>query len=308
MVVALVTGANGFLGRYLTQEIQSRGDEVIAPTRGLPICEQGLSLSVKPTVQEIRAVLDETKAAIVYHLAGTSNISNLEELYQANVIYAQTVLSGAALAKSPPKVVLIGSAAEYGNPISSDGVTAEDDLCSPMSAYGISKLAQTHHGLAAGAAGLSVTVARLFNPIGVGSPPSTALGSFVRQLAAMSDKGGVLRTGPLHSVRDFIDVSEAARIIAELPMLPNVAGKVFNVCTGKGTKLLDIVSQLIDAAGVRVEHHVEGHIRGTSDLDRVIGSNERLCTLGLSVSEPNIRGLLQKMLQHERDNSRKTTM
>jgi GDP-4-dehydro-6-deoxy-D-mannose reductase len=309
MAVALVTGANGFLGRYVTQEIQSRGDQVIALTRGSSIKgHPGLPLSMKPTVQEVRNLLDETDAAFVYHLAGTSDASSLETLYQANVIYAQTILSGAALAKSPPKIVLIGSAAEYGNPIALDGVTREEDLCSPVSAYGISKLAQTHHGMAASANGQSVAVARLFNPIGAGSPSSTALGSFVRQIAAMDSEGGVLRTGPLHSVRDFIDVSEAARIIAELPLHLNFGGKVYNVCTGTGIKLLDIVSLLIETAEVRVEHHVEGHIRGTSDIDTVIGSNERLRTLGLSVSKPDLNALLARMLLHEREISRKLGM
>ena len=41
-------------------------------------------------------------------------------------------------------------------------------------------------GLACAAKGLPVVVARLFNPIGVGSAPTTALGSFVNQIAAMS--------------------------------------------------------------------------------------------------------------------------
>jgi len=307
MAVALVTGANGFLGKYVTREILNRGDKVIGLTRGSSIlCESGLPLSLKPTVFEICKILEETGAAFVYHLAGTSNASDLETLYQANVIYAQTVLSASGMAKSPPKVVLIGSAAEYGTPIASDHVTREEDVCRPMSAYGISKLAQTHHGLAASAAGLHVTVARLFNPIGAGSPSSTALGSFVRQIAAMSDQGGILRTGSLRSVRDFIDVSEAARIIAKLPLLPNLEGNVYNVCTGAGTRLLDVVSQLIEASGLKVEHHVESHIRGTSDIDTVIGSNERLRTLGLSVSQTDIRSVLEAMLQHERSIRRKS--
>ncbi len=307
MAVALVTGARGFLGNYICREIFDRGDELIRLSRGQTAeDERGFFLSPKPAAAEICHIINETNAATVYHLAGTSQASDLEALYQANVIFAESVLSGCAMAKVPPKVVLIGSAAEYGKPVSWDMISREGDICSPLSAYGISKLAQTHHGLAASEAGLHVTIARLFNPIGIGSPANTALGSFVRQIASMTDEGGILRTGSLHSIRDFINVQDAARIIAKLPSLSDARGKVYNICTGNGSKLQDIVSQLIEVSGVPVEHHVEDSRRGTSDLDKVVGSNERLRELGLDIPTPDIRSLLEKMLSYERAIVRKS--
>ncbi len=301
MAVSLVTGANGFLGRHLCRELLNRGDDVVPLVRGAAVgAEGGFVLSSKPQWSEIREAIDATGADYVYHLAGKSDASDIEVLYQANVIYAQSVLTGAAAAKSAPTVVLTGSAAEYGRPASRDMTAREGDVCRPLSAYGISKLAQTHHGFAASQTGLRVTIARLFNPIGVGSPASTALGNFVRQLSSMAASGGVLETGSLDSVRDFIDVSEAARTIALLPTLPETNGQVYNVCTGSGLRLQEIVDQLIEMSGFDVEHRLQGHRRGTSDLDIVIGSNERLRMLGVDVKTPNIRLVLSEMLSHER--------
>lgn len=301
MAVALVTGANGFLGNYVCREILDRGYEVVRLSRGSTTeGETTFSLSTKPTASEICKIIDERQAAIVYHLAGISQASDLEALYRANVFFAQSVLSGAASAKSPPRVVLIGSAAEYGRPVNSDMTVRESDTCSPLSAYGISKLAQTHHGLAASEAGLRVTIARLFNPIGLGSPASTALGSFVRQIASMPNEGGILRTGSLHSTRDFIDVTEAASVIVRLSLLPNVQGKVYNICTGAGVRLQDVVSQLIEVSGIAVTHQIESTRHGTSDIDTVIGSNDKLHSLGLDISKPDLRLVLEKMLSHER--------
>lgn len=302
MAVALVTGANGFLGKHLCRELVVRGDEVIPLIRnqtGQTIT--GLPLSSNSTAVEISAALDKMGVDFIYHLAGKSDASDLEALYQANVIYAHRILVGASLTRVKPKVVLIGSAAEYGKPVSPDMTARETDVCSPLSPYGISKLAQTLNGMAASGSGLHVTVARLFNPIGPGAPASTALGSFVRQISAMKDGGGVLRTGSLHSVRDFVDVSEAARVIAELPRLPGTQGQVFNICSGAGLKLEDIVAQLIASSGLNVEHQLQGHLRGTSDLDVVIGSNEKLAALGLNVAMPDIKGILSAMLSHERE-------
>ncbi len=307
MSVALVTGANGFLGHYVCREIQDRGYEVVRLIRGSITEDKKTSLiSAKPTAAEICKIIDERQAAIVYHLAGTSHASDLEALYQANVFFAQSVLSGAASAKSPPKIILIGSAAEYGRPVSADMTARESDICGPISAYGISKLAQTHHGLAASEAGLPVTVARLFNPIGVGSPASTALGSFVRQIASMPTEGGILRTGSLHSTRDFIEVAEAASAIVRLSLLSGAQGKVYNVCTGRGVKLEDLVSQLIEVSGIAVQHQIESARRGTSDIDTVIGSNDKLSAVGIDISKPDFKAVLEKMLSHERTIVRKS--
>ncbi|ENN84220.1 UDP-glucose 4-epimerase [Rhizobium freirei PRF 81] len=307
MAVALVTGANGFLGNYVCREILDRGYDVVRLSRGSTVEDEKASpLSAKPTASEICKIIDERQAAIVYHLAGTSQASDLEALYQANVFFAQSILSAAASAKSPPKVILIGSAAEYGRPVNSDMISRESDTCSPLSAYGISKLAQTHHGLAASEAGLCVTIARLFNPIGVGSPATTALGSFVRQIASMPTGGGILRTGSLHSTRDFIDVAEAASAIVRLSLLSDVQGKVYNVCAGAGVRLQDLVSQLIEVSGIAVQHQIESTRRGTSDIDTVIGSNDRLRSVGLDISKPDFRSVLEKMLSHERAIVRKS--
>src|SRR5262249_54724185 len=154
---------------------------------------------------------------------------NLGLLYQANVLYAAELIEAALVSNCHPTVVLVGSAAEYGRPIRSNGIVRENDCCSPMTAYGISKLAQTHHGLAAAVRGLPVVVARLFNPIGTGSTQATALGNFVAQIAAMGPQGGILKTGPLGAVRDFVDVAVAAKVLAELATLPEAIGQVINL-------------------------------------------------------------------------------
>lgn len=305
MAVALITGADGFLGKYICRELVSRGDEVIPLARG-PASKDNdsFTLSLKPTVLEVCRAADQAGADFIYHLAGISDASNLEALYQATVIYAQTVLSGAALARVTPKVVLIGSAAEYGKPVSSDMTTRESDVCNPLSAYGISKYTQTLHGMAASATGLNVTIARLFNPIGAGAPPSTALGSFVQQINAMTEAGGVLKTGPLNSVRDFIDVSEAARVIVEVSRLPGaqIKGQVFNVCTGSGYRLEQIVERLIADSGLHIDHQVENNRRGTSDLDTVIGSNEKLAKFGIEVAGVDLAKVIPEMLSRYKTN------
>ena len=220
MNVALVTGASGFLGRHVCSQVHNEGDQVHSLSGKADAREAGvLRIPEKPSVEDFRRVIDETRPDTIYHLAGTSMSSDLAQLYQTNVILAQTILSAVAATGAKVKVVLIGSAAEYGEPVDPQGIVRETDRCRPVSAYGISKLAQTLHGLAAAGAGLDVTIARLFNPIGPGSGTNTALGSFVHQVTSLRGGPGVLKTGSLDSVRDFIEIGEAARAIVALSLI-----------------------------------------------------------------------------------------
>jgi GDP-4-dehydro-6-deoxy-D-mannose reductase len=305
MARALVTGANGFLGRYVCRELRQQRVSVVCLGRhNHSQHDQTVVISEKPTVDDLLKIIERTQPSVIYHLAGTSQMTDVPALYQANVLFAEALLTAASSSLVRPAVLLVGSAAEYGTPLGIDMTCRESDVCSPVSSYGISKLAQTHHGLAAARDGLGVTVARLFNPIGVGSPTSTALGSFVSQVAAMKGQVGTLKTGSLDAVRDFIEVAEAARVIVELPRLNAAHGNVVNVCTGVGTKLENIVSSLIKASGTEVTLLKEETRRGTSDLNTVVGSNTRLRELGMEVALPDFDAIMRDMLAAERSSLR----
>jgi len=310
MSVALVTGASGFLGRHVSCELARRGMAFVALARaggGRPAgAFRTIALSSEPGPAQLRAIIEELRPHAIYHLAGTSRADDLEALYRANVLYAGAILEAALACAAKPVVLLVGSAAEYGRPAHADMTVRETDPCHPIGAYGISKLAQTHHGLAAAAKGLPVVVARLFNPIGAASPTTTALGSFVSQIAAFGSAGGVLRTGPLHAIRDFVDAAAAARVLVELAETPAAMGQIVNLCTGVGTGLDELVSRLIRIAGVPVRREIDESRRGTSDLDAVIGDPGRLASLGLAMASPDFDTILAGMLRTARLGERPT--
>jgi GDP-4-dehydro-6-deoxy-D-mannose reductase len=296
MTVALVTGANGFLGRYVQCELAKREVEAVALCRSRSSgYSSSILLSEPPTRQNMRAILDTVAPSMIFHLAGTARTDTPEDLYQANVFFAVHLLEAALTSKSLPTVVLVGSAAEYGQSIRADCTVRETDPCTPLSPYGISKLAQTHHGLSLFARGLPVVVARLFNPIGVGAPPTTALGSFVNQLGTTAPMGGVLRTGPLNAVRDFVNVADAARALVDLAETPNAAGQVVNICTGVGNSVQYLVDRLIAIADLPIVHEVDGARHGTSDIDAIIGDTTRHRQLGIMIPPPNIDMILREM-------------
>jgi len=306
MTVALVTGATGFLGRYVKRELIRRGMKAVALCRSPGSAD--VLLSRTPTRHELRVILDRVRPSLIFHLAGLTRSDVPEDIYQANVVLAVHLLEAALSLDRSPTVVLVGSAAEYGRSTHRDCIVRETDPCMPLSLYGISKLTQTHHGLAAHARGLPVVVARLFNPIGAGAPRTTALGNFVSQLAATSLPGRTLRTGPLNAVRDFLDAADAARVLIDLAETPGAVGQVVNVCTGIGNTVQHLVDRLMRVADRPVAHEIEVERHGTSDLDIIIGDTTRLRQLGIVIPPPDVDAILCQMLAAARSETEQVAL
>lgn len=297
MTVALVTGANGFLGRHVRRELTKRGMQAVGLYRSPASADpHSIFLSETPNQENLGEILDEVAPSVVFHLAGVTRSYTPEGLYQANVLFATHLLEAALNNRCLPTVVLVGSAAEYGRPMHADFSVRETDHCVPLSAYGISKLAQTLHGLSQFSRGLPVVIARLFNPIGVGAPTTTALGSFVAQLAATGSTGRTLTTGPVNAVRDFVDVADAARALVDLAETRAAAGQVVNVCAGVGTTVQHLVDRLIALIDTPIAHEIDVGRGGASNIQAVIGDTARHKQLGIAIPPPDIDAILRNMI------------
>jgi GDP-4-dehydro-6-deoxy-D-mannose reductase len=297
MAVALVTGARGFLGRHVCRELDRRGIDVFAISRSAQGADaRSIAISATPSVADLVQILHRVEPSMVFHLAGTTNADPIADLYQANVVLGVQLMEAALRCDVRPTMVLVGSAAEYGRPVRDDGMVRETDPCAPENAYGISKLSQTLHGLAAFRRGLPVVAARLFNPIGVGAPSANLLTSVLRQLASAHPGGGQLTTGPLAAIRDFIDVSDAAHALVDLAHMPQACGQIVNLCTGIGTRVQGLVDQLVATAALPIRHEIDLRLKGTSDLDVVVGDPERHRAFGLLIPPPDLERILGAML------------
>lgn len=299
MIRALVTGASGFIGRHVLAALSRDGAAVWALGRhapaGLPP-ERCLGLADPGDTAAIEAALEVARPDIVLHLAGAPAAAALDALYRVNVVFGAGLMAAAARRSPPPRLVLAGSAAEYGLPAPDGAAVTEDTACRPATAYGITKLAQTLHALALRDAGLPVVVARLFNPVGAGMPEHLALGSFARQIAGMPAGGGVLATGDLDVERDFVGVRDVAAILLALTRLPEVPG-IIDVCTGRATSLRRLVEALVAADGRPITLRQDPARRGVTTLRRHQGTGRRLAALGLLPPPPDPDVLAREILR-----------
>ena len=293
----LLTGSTGFLGRYILASPVAVGTDIVCATRGNKgQSEKDLLLGPGPWGRaEFEHALAVSKPDVVLHCAGATHCGDPRKLFEANTLLASALLSALSAMGNPPRLIFVGSAAEYGF-VSADAMPVrENHPCQPRSDYGIAKYAQTLLGLAAAERGLPVMIARLFNPVGVGMPPKLALPSFARRVAAASESDGIVRVGDIEASRDFIDVAEAARILLALTQA-NWRFPIVNLCSGKAFRLRSLLELFIAASDHRPQVKVDFALLRPGDMPLLVGDTERLVAMGLRPAEPDFEKLIPRLL------------
>lgn len=298
----LLTGATGFLGRHIA--VAATSWEMTRVTRALqPSAPDEVALGPSPWSQlDFAKVLHQAQPDMVLHCAGATHSANVRACIDTNVLLAAELLAAAAELPKPPRIILIGSAAEYGNVPMDAQPVVETHPCVPRTDYGVAKHAQSLLGLAAAMRGQPVLVARLFNPVGVGMPAGLALSSFAQRIAE-AGPNSALRVGDLSAQRDFIDVGEAARLLLYLASMPDWPWPLVNICSGRAYRLGDLVNGMIKASGTRVMIEPDPTLMRPGDMPVLTGSVDRLKSAGIVPQPPDFSVLLPKLLSEARKSS-----
>jgi GDP-4-dehydro-6-deoxy-D-mannose reductase len=245
---------------------------------------------------DVAQIVNAVQPMVIFHVGGAT-VTQEPGGFQADVRFTRSLLDAVASARRIPKVVTIGSAAEFG-PLPDSICAAQEDMpCRPTTEYGAAKVKQTALALAAASTGLPIVVARLFNVIGPGMPEHLALGRFARCIANFRRSGGVLTTGPLHMQRDFVSVADVARLLEGLAARDAALGRIINICTGKATAIEPLVHELIAISGREVTLQIDDDNRGVNPVEVMIGSPARLNSLGLVAAVPNFTACLTELWQ-----------
>jgi len=170
-------------------------------------------------------------------------------------------------------VLVVGSAEEYGAVDPDAAPLTEDAPLRPLSPYAVSKVAQGYLALQyALSRDLPVIRTRTFPHTGPGRGEAFAESSFARQIAEVEAgrRRPVLAVGNLDAVRDFTDVRDVVRAYRAL-LDRGTAGEVYNVCSGRGRSIGDILRSLLEIAGTQVELQVDRERLRPSDLPSLVG-------------------------------------
>ena len=264
-----ITGAAGFVGRRLTAALTSSGHTVIGIDREVEITD---ALRVARSLASARA------DAIVHLAAMSSPAGSLREPTPAarvNYWGTRAVLEAARKEAPNARVLLVTSGAVYGNSGLGAAPFRESDALAPPTPYARSKACADLLGARYAERGLDVVRVRPFNHTGPGQAPEFVAPAFARQVAAIAAGRSEPRiaVGNLDSVRDFLDVDDVVDAYQRL-LDRGVPADAYNVASGVGRRIGDLLETLIELAGTRCAVEVDpARVRPT---DTAVGDASRL--------------------------------
>jgi nucleoside-diphosphate-sugar epimerase len=288
MAVWLVTGGTGFVGRHVLHALNRQMEDSLQPeTKVIALgrrCPEGwprddfAEVDLTDTVK-LPEIIQRIAPDCVIHTAGRTPPALDEEIYRANFWATIHLLSALRTMHKPARVVLSGSAAELG-PVDPEYLPVDENYRGfPRDAYGRSKYLASSAGLAERSR-LEVMVARVFNPIGPGTPASQAFGRFADRLTDPDADPVNLVVGDLDARRDFIDVRDVARAMISLASQGH-AGLAYNVGTGRSRGVGEGLARLIERSGRAVRVSVDPALksrRGPADsranIDRILSHTD----------------------------------
>jgi GDP-4-dehydro-6-deoxy-D-mannose reductase len=287
-VRALVTGAAGFVGRHLVAHLLSRGHEVSAvvhPTDGGP-GSLGPEVEVYPLDILDDAVLGAAVAGFnpdaLFHLAAFANPEGswrqARRTLEVNIIGAHNVLSAAKETGRKPRVLLVGSAQQYGDVPAEAQPISEEREQRPLTPYAVSKTSQELLGRRFFWSGeLPVYLTRSFNHTGPGQTDSYVSSSFARQVAEVERgvREPAIRVGNLSARRDFTDVRDVAAAYCAI-VERGQAGRPYNVCRGEAVSIGGVLDELVRLSQVPVAVVVDPERHHAVDAPLMLGDPTKL--------------------------------
>lgn len=291
----LITGVAGFTGRHLAAELLRAGYEVHGLARnsvemdGVVVHACGLEDPV-----ELGKVLEQVQPDWVAHLAAISFVAHgeVDAIYQTNLIGSRHLLDALSkCSKKPSSILLASSANVYGN--AAEGALDEQTLPAPANDYAVSKLAMEYMA-ALYKDRLPIIVVRPFNYTGVGQAENFLLPKIINHVRR---KAPLIELGNLHVARDFSDVRRVVLFYRRLLETPSAISQTFNVSSGKGYTLEEVLEKVRRISGHDFEVRVNPAFVRANEVKVLIGNSARLEALLPGVPEIPLDDTLRWMLE-----------
>jgi GDP-4-dehydro-6-deoxy-D-mannose reductase len=306
----LVTGAQGFIGRYLVSHWLSRESDVaILGVGRSPDSGEAFTHSLgegararAPLPRPLRRDLDDrrygyesidlrssTRVAhlvqnfrpdIVVHLAGSLRDDPLNRLIGSNVQATAGLIDGIGLSGTRPHRVVIASTGGVYGPFNPAALPLhETSPCEADELYAATKRASEHIARAlARRHRLPLITGRIFNVVGPGQDERHFCGSLCGQLARTpAGQEASLKVGSLEATRDFVDVRDVARALTIIT-LAGAVDTTYNIASGVETPMHEVLRMVVNMYGggrsVRLERQPwrqPGVARHYADIGRLRG-------------------------------------
>ena len=276
----LITGSQGFTGRYVKEELQKNNHKVLDLDSNL-LDKKVLDTEIQS--KEIDAVIHLAAIASVQH-------SDVNAIYENNIFGTRNLLD--TLARYVPNIkhVLIASSANvYGN-VTAEKINENTPL-NPANDYAISKVAMEYMAQL-WMDRLPITIARPFNYTGVGQSENFVIPKIVSHF---KEKKDFIELGNIEVWREFNDVRSIASIYLKLIEHQPLYGAV-NLCSGVTYSLKEIIEMVSLIANHKIDIKINPHLVRSNEIKQLSGDTDKIKSIISKFDYINLKDTLSWML------------
>jgi GDP-4-dehydro-6-deoxy-D-mannose reductase len=287
----LITGITGFAGSHLADHVlaEHHGVEVFGTYRwrsrrdNIEHAEDRIRLLECDLgdMTALRAALSVARPDAIFHLAAQSFVptswTSPAETFHVNVTGQIHLFEAIRSLGMDPVVQIACSSEEYGLVHREETPIREENPLRPLSPYAVSKVAQDLLGYQYFRSyGLRAIRTRGFNHEGPRRGEVFVMSNFAKQIAAIEagEQEPVMRVGNLDSVRDFTDVRDMVRAYW-LAAERGVPGEVYNIASGRGITIREMLDRLLALARVEVAVETDPARLRPSDVEVLLGDSSK---------------------------------
>ena len=263
----LITGADGFTGRHMAEEMTQHGYEVYGTVLSGELGPREFKVDLLDH-DRLRDVVEEVAPSIVIHLAGISFVhgSNFQTMYGVNIVGTRNLLSALSMAKlSIERVLLPSSAVVYGNV--SQPLISESCKVIPTNDYGVSKVAMEMMAKN-WFDDLPITITRPFNYTGLNQDSVFVIPKIVDHFKLRKE---AIELGSRNVRREFNDVRDVCGIYRKLCDSERAVSQTVNVCSGRPICLDEVIDRLETSAGYKIERVLNSDFVRIGEIDTLAG-------------------------------------
>jgi len=288
---ALITGITGFAGSHLAEYLLGEQPEVEVfgtyrwRSRRENVGEvEGRVSMVECDLRDassVRRMLERSRPDVVFHLAAQSFVpsswSGPSETLTTNIAGQTHLFEAIRDLGLDPVIQIACSSEEYGKVLPDEVPIKETNPLRPLSPYAVSKVAQDLLGYQYFQSyGLKVIRTRGFNHTGPRRGDVFVTSNFAKQIASIEAglQPPVIRVGNLEAIRDFTDVRDMVRAYW-LATQKGKPGEVYNIASGKGQTIRDLLDRLVAMAEVEVTVEVDPERLRPSDVEVLLGDSSK---------------------------------
>lgn len=303
MKKALITGSQGFVGKYLRHELESNGYTVT----GLDLQAGDGAISVDLMDGErLKKIIQQQEPDVIFHLAGQANVAKSwtipQKTIEANVITSINLMDAVKAFAPHCHMVLVGSSDQYGNLGQAGCKVTEDIEMRPQTPYAVSKQAQEEMAkVYIRAYGMNICMTRSFNHGGAGQRQGFMIPDFASGIVSIErGEKQVLKVGNLTARRDFThvrDVVRAYRLLAER----GHSGEVYNVGSGVAYSAQEILDRLCSMAKCHIVVEQDPLKMRPSDTPVICCNHDKLTEHTGWVPKESLDTILKETLEYYRN-------